>query len=91
MPKDEISIDGWFERFDDTQTTVWFVEFPQAKLESQWVGNNVYPSLKLAIKAVADDIGGHFGYDVFVHEPDLDRHLTQRELVALVAEYQRQA
>jgi hypothetical protein len=89
MPQDDISVEGWFERHADTEVTVWFVEKPQATLTAQWVGQDVYASLDRAVKAVSDDAGNHFGYDVILHEPEGDRRVSQRELVALIAIYRR--
>ncbi|TBZ99371.1 MULTISPECIES: hypothetical protein [Rhizobium] len=90
MPQDTINVDGWLELFKDTQLTVWFVEQPQAKLQGQWVGHHIYDSIEAAVKAVSDDAGNHFGYDMFVHAPGGDKHVSQRELAALIGIYRRE-
>ena len=85
MPLETIQIDGMLEQFALTSTTVWFYEMPNPNQSAQWVGSEIFPGLTDAVQAVIDDYGGHFGYDVIVHDGQADRPISQKELVALIA------
>jgi hypothetical protein len=77
------------DKYNDYRTTVWFVDNPKAAAAATWQGHEVFETLSAAIESVNDNSNSYFGFDVVIHLPDEDRHVTQRELGPLIAEIKR--